>query len=419
MENVIETTKQGLEDEDHMPKIRSIVTTSLGAVSTGMGLLIVLPGFNGRLWKAQLVINELPWLPALLGGTATVLGAWTRPRPVSAVMLGAVGAGLALKPFLSVSRTMTNMEQAMRDALGEHYEQCIPAEMHQRVAKARWSLMNTVGGRRRVAKAKVTLDVAYRKTPSRPLKLDVYEPLVKPAVGDRYPAIIVVHGGSWQRGDKKDFFDMHRRYLANQGYVVFSIQYRLSSEAKWPAQMEDIQDAIRWVKRHADEYKVDPSRVALLGRSSGGHLALLAAYRPDQPDEDHVDTSVRAIVAMYPPTDLRMWPSLPNTALTDFLGGSTREIPHVYSDASPIEFVGDNLPPTLILQGYMDNLVFPAHAEALHNRLAATNTPAAVLRVPWGRHGFDALMSGLGAQLSQYHMDRFLAWSLYRKVPND
>jgi acetyl esterase/lipase len=416
MENVIEATKQYLEDEDHMPKIRRIVTTSLGAVSTGMGLLIILPGFNGKLWKAQLVMSELPWLPALLGSTATVLGAWRSPRPLSGVMLGAVGAGLSLKPFLSVSRTMTEMEQAMRDALGENYEQCIPQEMQRRVTQARWSLVNTVGGRRRVAKARVTPDVVYQETPSRPLKLDIYEPLVKPASGDRYPAIIVIHGGSWQNGDKQDIFAMHRRYLANQGYVVFAIQYRLSSEAKWPAQMEDVHEAIRWVKNHANDYNVDPARVSLLGRSSGGHLALLAAYRPGPSDEKGVDTSVSSVVAMYPPTDLRLWPSLPNTALTDLLGGSMRDIPHLYADASPIEFVGDNLPPTLILQGYMDNLVFPAHAEALHNRLAATNTPAAVLRVPWGRHGFDALMSGLGAQLSQYHVDRFLAWSLYREV---
>lgn len=399
-----------------MPKMRSWVTASLGAVSTGMGLLIVLPGFNGKLWKAQLVINELPWVPALLGGTATVLGAWRRPRPLSAVILGAVGAGLSLKPLFAVSRTLANMEQAMNDALGDNYEQDIPEEMQRRVTKARWSLMNTIGGRRRAAKARITHDVVYQETPSRPLKLDVYQPLVEPAVGDRYPAIIVVHGGSWQGGDKKNIFSMHCRYLAHQGYVVFAIQHRFSSEAIWPAQLDDIHAAVRWVKSCANEYRVDSERVALLGRSSGGHLALLAAYRPHTSEESGVDTKVRAVVAMYPPTDLRMWASMPNTALTDFLGGMMRDIPHAYADASPIEFADDNLPPTLILQGYMDNLVVPAHAEALHNRLAATNTPAAVLRVPWGRHGFDAMMSGLGAQLSQYHMDRFLAWSLYRKT---
>jgi acetyl esterase/lipase len=396
-------------------KMRKIVATSLGFVSTGMGMLIVLPGFNGKLWKTQLVVNEFPWVPALLGGTATVLGAWKRPRPSSGIVLGAVGAGLALKPVLAVSRTVHDMEHTMHVGLGENYENEIPQVMHERVTRSRWSLVTTVGGRRRVAKAKITPDIVYRTTDTRPLKLDVYEPYVAPAVGDHYPAVIVIHGGSWQRGDKKDIFSMHSRYLASQGYVVFAIEHRFSGEAIWPAQFEDIHAAVRWVKRHADDYQIDAERVALLGRSSGGHLALLAAYRPDEPDEDGIDTRVRGVVAMYPPTDLRMWPSMPNTALTDFLGGLSRDIPHVYADASPVEFVDDNLPPTMILQGYMDNLVLPAHAEALNNRLSCTNTPSVILRVPWGRHGFDALMSGLGAQLSQYHMDRFLAWSLYRQ----
>jgi acetyl esterase/lipase len=76
--------------------------------------------------------------------------------------------------------------------------------------------------------------------------------------------------------------------------------------------------------------------------------------------------------------------------------------------------VHDNLPPTLLIQGQIDEIVPPTHAEALASRLEATNTPVVVLRIPWGRHAFDALMPGLGAQVVQYNIDRFLAWSMFR-----
>lgn len=385
-----------------------LVAATLGALSAGMGALIHMPT-RERLFVPQLLLNEFSWIPTLLGGTALGLSAAKQPRSKLVFTLGLSGVGLSAVPLVQVRRTMHAMEQAMRAGLGEHYGERIPPAMQSRIAPQPLSVTHTLGVRRPPA-ARVLHDITYHLTPERPLKLDVYQPVAPPSVGETYPAVIVIHGGSWRFGDKGGLWAKHSRYIAGQGYVVFDIQYRLSDEARWPAQLHDVRAAIVWVKAHASIYSVDPERIALLGRSAGGHLALSAAYRCNEVAED---TSVRAVVAIYPPTDLRLWQTVPESPLVKLTGGAPDELPSVYADASPVEFCRDNLPLTLIVQGEKDNLVYPTHGELLMQRLRKTNTRAVMLRLPWARHGFDALMSGLGAQLAQYSMDRFLAYSLY------
>jgi acetyl esterase/lipase len=110
---------------------------------------------------------------------------------------------------------------------------------------------------------------------------------------------------------------------------------------------------------------------------------------------------------------MRLWGNTLETPVAHVLGGEMAEEPLKYVDASPVEFVRDDLPPTLLITGMLDSIVPPVHAESLANRLSAHNTPAVLLRVPWSRHAFDAVMPGLGAQVVQYNIDRFLAWSFY------
>jgi acetyl esterase/lipase len=286
--------------------------------------------------------------------------------------------------------------------------------MRMRLPPRRWSFENSYGARRwNVQQVKVERDIVYTHTPQRTLMLDVYSPRLHPARGSRYPAVIVIHGGAWRYGDKGEVFTPHNHYLAGLGYVVYDIQYRLSHEARWPAALEDVQAAIRWVKRYAAAYQVDAERIALLGRSAGGHLALLAGYGQAS------GTEVAAVVAIYAPTDLRMWMSLPDNEVTRFLGGTTVQHPQAYAASSPLEHVRAGLPPTLLVQGYRDDLVAPPHTEMLANKLLATHNTVVTLRVPWARHGFDAFLSGLGSQMIQYDIDRFLAWRMYREDPDE
>jgi len=111
-----------------------------------------------------------------------------------------------------------------------------------------------------------------------PLALDVYRPPVTGPV----PAVIVLHGGGWSGGDKGET-PLQNERLAAQGYAVFDVQYRLAPQFTWKAAIGDVKCAIGWVKQHARQagVEIDPARVTLLGRSAGGHLALMAAYTAD------------------------------------------------------------------------------------------------------------------------------------------
>ena len=266
------------------------------------------------------------------------------------------------------------------------------------------------GRREQNAEARLWRDVTYAERDSRTLKLDVYQPMTEPAVGDHFPAIVMIHGGGWRHGDKGEaYFTPHHRYYAHQGYVVFDIQYRLSDEAVWPAPYEDVLEGIRWVKEHAKAYRVDANRIALFGRSSGAHLALMAGYCPAD------DTGVQAVVSVYAPIELRLPDLSPESAIVGLMGGTYEAMPTVYASATPLNFVRDGLPPTLLVEGGMDTITPYFHGDKLVNALSLTDTRFVLLRSPWSRHGFDAVPMGLGEQLVQYHLDRFLAWTLYRE----
>ena len=270
--------------------MRAILSTVFGLLSASMGLLIALPTMSYRsvFWVVQMLLGEFTWIPGMFGVGAVGLGAASRRKSSWGIALGAFGLGISMIPFIQMRRAAQMSDTAMRRALGEDYERALPPIMRARISQRRWSLETTFG-MRHFTNGRVSVDrnVVYASTPQRPLMLDIYRPHIHPARGDRYPAVIAIHGGAWRFGDKGEVFAPHHRYLASLGYVVFDIQYRLSHECKWPHMLDDVCAAVDWVQHYAAAYQIDPTRVALLGRSAGGHLALLAAYRrrTAQPDD--------------------------------------------------------------------------------------------------------------------------------------
>ena len=254
----------------------------------------------------------------------------------------------------------------------------------------------------------VPLEAGVAETGGVTLTADVYQPLAP----GRYPVVVQIYGGAWQRGDPGDDASF-ARYLASRGYVVFAIDYRHAPQWRWPAQREDIRTALAWIREHASGYGADASRTALVGRSSGAQLALVAAYAPGP-------HPVRAVVSYYGPVDLvegyrdppRPDPLDVRRIEEAYLGGPPDARLADYRDASPITHVRPSLPPTLLVYGGRDHIVEPRFGRLLHDRLRASGNTSVLLEIPWAEHAFDKVGNGPSAQLALYHVERFLAWAL-------
>jgi acetyl esterase/lipase len=181
------------------------------------------------------------------------------------------------------------------------------------------------------------------------------------------PAVIVIHGGAWRGGDKKDMRILAEP-LAQRGYVVAAINYRLAPKWSYPAQLDDCQRAIRWLRKNAKEFRVDPKRLGAAGASAGGHLALLLGTREVRDDSDPdlkgISSKVQCVLSIFGPTDFtdkRYIQASRNPvagrALVDFLGKPYNEAPEVWKEASPIHHVSPDDAPTFIIHGDQDPLV--------------------------------------------------------------
>ncbi len=245
------------------------------------------------------------------------------------------------------------------------------------------------------------------------LKLDIYAP-TKPANG---ASVIVVHGGSWNGGTRSDFPQWNEWFTAN-GYTVFDIDYILAPQPNYTAAIGDVKCAVRWVKENAAKFNISPDKIALLGRSAGAHLALIAAYTANNPqlpsscEANKTDESVRAVVAFYAPTDLIWDYENPSNrfvidsqkTLGDFLGGSpleSNEIRERFTIASPSANVNPNTPPTLLIHGGQDQLVEKENLDILAAKLKASNVPHETLLIPYAQHGFDYNFHGWGSQIAK------------------
>ncbi len=238
-------------------------------------------------------------------------------------------------------------------------------------------------------------DLVYARAGDTELKLD----LARPSQGDGpFPAIVAIHGGGWKGGNKADLRPLLSG-LAAKGYVAISPRYRFSQDAPFPAQIQDVKAAVRWLKQHASEYKVDPARVGATGFSAGGHLALLLGVTgPDDglegdvpADTPAVDTKVRAVVNFFGPTDLAA-ADIPTVVLPlvhDLLGGSAAEKPEAARKASPLTYVSAGDAAILTFQGTKDPLVPYTQAIKLGEAQTAAGVPGRVELLVGAGHGWN------------------------------
>ncbi len=288
--------------------------------------------------------------------------------------------------------------------------------------------------------------VGHKPVSGAPLLADLW----LPADGRRSGlGLIYVHGSGWRVGDKdmgtRPFF----RRLARQGHVILDLSYSLWPSADMASMVMEVNQAILWLKEHGPAYGFHSAQVVLIGASAGAHLALLAAYTPGHPAFRPAgaagDTSVRGVVAFYPPVDLlsmndedKAMPSSPAIVdrlgrdmmkrffrtqdasgdhrhydhfLAEMLGGKVEDIPDTYRLLSPIYHVGPHCPPTLLIQGSDDVFGLAHGARRLHQSLGAAGAPSVMLEFPHTEHAFDLILPHISptAQRSTRGVELFLA----------
>jgi acetyl esterase/lipase len=424
-----------------MLKLLTYLSVILGA------LLFIRPkdsSINTLLWIPKLISSAMSPILGFAGGLGVLLGLMRRDWQLTGT--GLLGAGLAARFIADIPASSDQFAQAF----GPDWHVRIPQELRDSAAAGRSWISSLPDG-----KFEFQRDLVIGSKPKRgkPFLVDLWQP------GQDMPrsglGIIYAHGSGWRVGDKDMLTRPFFRKLVGDGHVVVDIAYTLWPEADIPTMVSEVNQAVLWLKENADIYRVNPERIILMGGSAGAHLALLAAYNPDQPkfwpDRVEGDTSVRGVVAFYPAVDIldlyskirqdvpanprpidylanaifdrifKLPKDLPKSNeengsgidnyLVDILGGTPDEIPEVYYLCSPIEHISKACPPTLLIQGSDDVFGLTSQVRRFHQSLQEAGVPVIYLEYPHTEHGFDLVLPQLSptARAATRAVERFLA----------
>jgi acetyl esterase/lipase len=340
--------------------------------------------------------NSTVWLAiaALLSLSAAALPAEPPERP---------GRGAILRKYDANGDGQLSAEerQALRkDVLEGKLD--VPPEIRQRLeAQARQPESRPAAGAAQPSlgalaeKVAIERDVEYGKAGQRPLVLDVVRP--KAPAGKALPAVVFIHGGGWRGGDKAGGVPRVVPFAASGNFVGFSVGYRLSGEATWPAQIHDCKAAIRWIRANAEKLGVAPDRIGVWGSSAGGHLVSLLgtsggveALEGDcgSPGQS---SRVSCVVDFCGPSDFLAIAKLTEgeapSAVSMLLGGPFSEKQEEAKAASPVTYVSADDPPFLIVHGTDDRTVPLAQAETLYEALKKAGAKPVFVKIEGGGHG--------------------------------
>ena len=248
---------------------------------------------------------------------------------------------------------------------------------------------------------KIDRDLAFLG-PERKEKLDLYQPAGR-APGTLSPAVVVIHGGGWVGGDKgADREFVTGTTLAKAGYVCISINYWLGEKDRWPTNLQDCKNAVRWLRVNAEKLPVDPKKIGVIGGSAGGHLALMVAYTPGntaldpKPLHPGVPDHVSACVNLYGISNLATRQGTDETGkpdgkyrlTTQLFPESAAAAPEKWKLASPVSHITKDSPPTLTLHGTADTTVDRDQSRELHAALTAAGVESKLIMVEGANHAW-------------------------------
>lgn len=365
----------------------SIAMLVVAGVLAAAARFSVRPAKTYRAWWVALVATELGhlWSPGALA-----LAVFAARRAMSGADLVAwLAAALALVAALGFARPVWSAWRRSRSLAQELATVFGPVV---NAGEALWSW-------RRLARWPLAAEKGPVETHDfGGLALDFY-PSRLAGSGRAAPCVVMVHGGGWDSGDRRQLAGLHH-WLAARGVAVVAPDYRLAPGHPWPAQRDDVRAALAWLRVHAGRLGVDPERVTLIGRSAGGQIAIALAYGERLP-------GVRAVVALYACHDLEFVWSIRSTTdslnsdrlMRQFLGGGPDGREELYRSGSGEKLVHADVPPTLLIHGALDELVWCRHSERLSAALHRVGARGLFLRLPWATHACEANLHGPSGQL--------------------
>ncbi|MGC4071926.1 MAG: alpha/beta hydrolase [Nibricoccus sp.] len=357
--------------------------TTVKAPTVGTWKLAILAGEFGH-FLVMLPVSVVIW--TVVRGPVGGIGFF-----VTTLGLCGIAAGHFLKPAVEARAMVRELPGLLEKAFGK-------VEMGREVFSVAGFFSNE--GSEVAAESRVFAHAGTAEA----LTLDFYR-----AQGvAKAPCVIVVHGGGWDSGDRSQMAAFNSR-LARRGFAVAAVSYRLAPKHIWPAQRDDLYAAMTYLKERAGELGIDPERLVLFGRSAGGQIAEAVAY--NQPD-----AAVRGVIALYAPADMEFaWSHTPERDVLDskklirqLTGGTPESARENFVSASPYLHAKRGVPPTLLMHGVIDSLVWRRQSERLAEKLQGEGVPCVLIELPWAVHAFDFNPRGPGGQVSAFAIEWFL-----------
>ena len=380
-----------------------------------LSLWIVIPAPTWSLLPLGVCAPEIsPWLIVINAIALTLAICLTLTIGISISWLSNLilvcslsGLVLSLLPLVQLPVTNRQFAASMERVFGTDYLENIPQTVQAQMRSQPVEIADVFRGIP-LPKIRIERGIVFASPDGVELKLNTY----RPSLEGKYPTLIILYGGAWREGTP-DSYEQFSCYMAAQNYTVIAIDYRHAPQYKFPAQLEDVEMALQYIRDRAEDLSVDSDKMAIMGRSAGGHLAHLAAYKQDA-------IPFKAVVNYYAPVDLTEGyydPPVPDPigihgVLENFLGGTPKEQPELYQQASPINYLRPDLPPSLLIYAGRDHLVQAKFGRGLYDKLRASDNTAVYLEIPWAEHAFDAVFFGVSNQLALYYTERFLAFTM-------
>jgi len=399
---------------------------TFSAVVKARRLYLLVPVYFLTAW----LTGELALIHLVLQlGLASVLaftGFFSDPLAQSGLGLFALSWIGLLYVHIQAMDSEATVRSALNRALGVDYRSTIPADRRQ-------ELSDTVVSRSWLRPfnfirdgVRVHRHISYGEAGKRNL-LDVYQPVNAREGG--FPVLLQVHGGAWMIGSKEEQAKPLMYHMSQRGWLCVAVNYRLSPKDSFPAHIIDVKKAIAWIKENIGEYGGDPSFIAITGGSAGGHLSALAALTPNkadwQPGFEDIDTTVQAAVPFYGVYDfldrynIRKGMSMDAIIADKVMQCSKEGNRELWDDCSPLAHVNAEAPPTYVIQGTHDSLVWVEEARVFVSALqAVASAPVAYAELPGAQHAFEIFHSVRTDQVVNSVAD-FLEWSHARWLNTD